>query len=260
MRHWQPSPERADAFSFRRMAKHCAQCGVALGERGKFCHRCGAPREGGPAGASGTASGTASGSASGSPATVLPWAIAGISVLALVAFIAGQKFGGGPSAAAPAAAAPAATGARAVDIASMSPQERADRLFDRVMTLVSEGKSDSVQFFAPMAITSFEALQPLDAHRRYDLGLLGVVTGDGSLARAQADTILATNPTHLLGLILGMRAAGLQGDTAARAQFAQRLSAALVSERQKGLPEYVDHGPDIDAAVREADGDAPAIR
>lgn len=241
------------------MAKHCAQCGGALGERGKFCHRCGAPREGASVGASGAVSG----STSASPAALLPWAIAGISVLALVAFIAGQKFGGGAPAVAPAASAPAAsgaTGARAVDIASMSPQERADRLFDRVMTLMSEGKSDSVQFFAPMAIMSFEALQPLDAHRRYDLGLLGVVTGDGGMARAQADTILATNPNHLLGLILAMRAAGLQNDTAARAQFAQRLSAALVSERAKGLPEYVDHGPDIDAAVREADGGAPAIR
>lgn len=240
------------------MAKHCAQCGAALGERGKFCHRCGAPREGVAAGAP-----PASGGASASPASLLPWAIAGISVLALVAFIAGQKFGGGAPAAAPAASAPAAsgaTGARAVDIASMSPQERADRLFDRVMTLMSEGKSDSVQFFAPMAIMSFEALQPLDAHRRYDLGLLGVVTGDGGMARAQADTILASNPNHLLGLILAMRAAGLQNDAAARAKFAQRLSAALVSERAKGLPEYVDHGPDIDAAIREADGGAPVIR
>lgn len=240
------------------MAKHCAQCGAALGERGRFCHRCGAPREGSGAGAA-----PASGGASAAPASLLPWAIAGISVLALIAFIAGQKFGGGAPATAPAASAPAAsgaTGARAVDIAAMSPQERADRLFDRVMTLMSEGKSDSVQFFAPMAIMSFEALQPLDAHRRYDLGLLGVVTGDGGMARAQADTILASNPNHLLGLILAMRAAGLQNDSAARAQFAQRLSAALVSERAKGLPEYVDHGPDIDAAVREADGGAPAIR
>ncbi len=231
------------------MAKHCANCGVALGERGKFCHRCGATREGGAAAANVTPSATA----------ILPWAIAGIAVLALVAFIAGQQFGGRtPNAAA--APQPAATGARAVDISSMSPQERADRLFFRVMTLVSEGKSDSVQFFAPMAIQSFEALSPLDAHGRYDLGLLGVVSGDGELARAQADTILASQPTHLLGLILAMRAAGLRGDTAQRAVFAQRLGAALASERAKGLPEYTDHGPDIDAAIREADGRIPPPR
>ena len=232
------------------MAKHCANCGAALGERGKFCHRCGSARDGASA-PPGTASPRGA-------ASILPWAIAGIAVLALVAFIAGQKFGGGgaaPSTAATQGVAPA--GARAVDIASMSPQERADRLFDRVMTLVAQGKSDSVQFFAPMAIQSFEALAPLDAHGRYDLGLLGVVSGDATLARAQADTILASQPTHLLGLILGMRSAGLQGDTQQRTQFAQRLSAALVSERAKGLSEYTDHGPDIDAAVREADGRTP---
>lgn len=233
------------------MAKHCANCGVALAERGKFCHRCGAPRDG----SSVPSGNTASGGPNSTP--ILPWAIAGIAVLALVAFIAGQKFGGRatPSAAAPQG--PVASGARAVDISSMSPQERADRLFFRVMTMVSEGKSDSVQFFAPMAIQSFEALAPLDAHGRYDLGLLGVVSGDGAMATAQADTILATQPTHLLGLILAMRAAGLRGDSPQRAAFAQRLSAALVSERAKGLPEYTDHGPDIDAAIREADGRTP---
>ncbi|MBX3134332.1 MAG: zinc ribbon domain-containing protein [Gemmatimonadaceae bacterium] len=224
------------------MAKHCAQCGAPLGDRGAFCHRCGAPRQGAPAR-------QATGGADATP--VLPWVIAGIAVLAFVAFVAGQRFGGRP--AAPAAQGPAPSGARAVDLASMSPQERADRLFQRVMTYVSEGKSDSVQFFAPMAIASFEALAPLDAHQRYDLGLIGLVSGDAVMARAQADTILSGQPTHLLGLILGMRAAGLQGDQAARAQFASLLSRSIVSERAKSLPEYVDHGPDIDAAVREAD-------
>ncbi|WKW10858.1 zinc ribbon domain-containing protein [Pseudogemmatithrix spongiicola] len=235
------------------MAKHCAHCGAALGERGKFCHRCGAPREGG---AADTATGAGAAGAA-RPAALLPWAIAGISVLALVAFIAGQKFGGSGSAAATAAPPAAATGSRAVDITSMSPQERADRLFDRVMRLASRGEGDSVQFFAPMAIQAFEALQPLDAHGRYDLGLLGVFTGDGSLAAAQSDTILAAQPTHLLGLILGMRAAGLRTDTAAFADYAGRLRRALASERAKGLQEYVDHAVDIDAAVREADGMAP---
>jgi hypothetical protein len=219
------------------MANFCAQCGAALGERAKFCHRCGASREG-----------SGSAAPSGGANTIIPWAITATAVLAFIAFLAGQRFGG--RAETTAAAPPAATGARAVDISSLTPQQRADRLFDRMMILVTEGKSDSVQFFAPMAIQSFEALAPLDAHQRYDLGLIGVVSGDGALARAQADTILRAQPSHLLGLILAMRAAGLSGDTAARDQFFKRLNAALVSERAKGLPEYTDHGPDIDAAVR----------
>lgn len=234
------------------MPRHCAHCHAALPERGQFCHRCGTPRDGRP---------TAAPAARTTPTsftTILPWSIAGVALLSLLAYIVGQNFGRSkaPVAAPMAAAAPAAP-RRAPDISSMGPQERADRLFQRVMTYVAEGKSDSVTFFAPMAIQSFEALTPLNAHQRYDLGLLGLVSGDGRLARAQADSILAGNGTHLLGLILGMRASGLLSDAAARADFARRLSAALASERAKGLQEYQDHAPDIDAAIREADGRTP---
>jgi hypothetical protein len=84
-----------------------------------------------------------------------------------------------------------------------------------------------------------------------------VVGGDGIMARTQADSILAEQPDHLLGLILGMRSAGLQLQSDARAGYAARFLAALDRERAKSLPEYVDHASDIDAAVREADGRAP---
>lgn len=232
------------------MQKHCANCGAPLAEGAKFCHRCGTPR-GGAAPAGGPPTGP-------SAHTMLPWAVAAIALLSLLAFIVGQNWRreGAGGAAAPAPVASGAPAGRAPDISAMSPQERADRLFDRVMLLVQEGKSDSVQFFSPMAIQAFESLAPLDAHRRYDLGLLGVVSGDAVMARAQADSILAEQPSHLLGLILGMRAAGLQLDAAARRSYSERFLAALSSERAKRLQEYVDHERDIDAAVREADGGA----
>jgi hypothetical protein len=182
---------------------------------------------------------------------MLPWAVAGIAVLSLLAFIVGQNFRRG---AAPTAAPVAASPARAVDISRMSPEERADRLFQRVMEYVSQGRTDSVQFFAPMAIQSMLALAPLDAHRRYDLGLLAMVTGDATMATAQADSILAVRPTHLLGLTLGMRIAGMRSDSLARRRYAERLLAALDQERAARLPEYADHAPDIDAAAREAAG------
>jgi hypothetical protein len=236
------------------MARHCAQCGAALGERGQFCHRCGAPRDG----RASTALGARPTSTTSTASNVLPWSIAGIALLSLLAFIVGQQWSRNRSAPTPAPVTAAAPGGgRAPDISQLSPQERADRLFDRVMTLVSAGKSDSVTFFAPMAIQSFEALAPLTAHQRYDLGLLGVVSGDGALAVAQADTILREQPSHLLGLILAMRAAGLQGNVAGREGFASRLRNALDAERAKRLPEYQDHAPDIEAAVREAQGQSP---
>lgn len=226
---------------------HCANCGAPLQDQAKFCHRCGTPRGGTAPGAPAPAAASA---------TILPWSVAAIALLSLLAFIAGQNFRRTPAAPPPVAQAQPDT--RGPDISAMSPQERADRLFARVMTYVSEGKSDSVQFFLPMAIQSFEALSPHDAHQRYDLGLLGIVDGDAGMARAQADSILADQPRHLLGLILGMRAAGLQRDSTARARYVETFLAALVSERAKGLAEYVDHERDIDAAVREAEGRGPA--
>ncbi len=221
------------------MALFCSNCGAGLGDGVKFCHRCGAPRDGGVGNRQPPAANT-----------VLPWTVAGIALLCLLAFIVGQNWRrNAPSQNAPAGI--AAAPGRAVDISRMSPEERADRLFNRVMEYVAAGQADSVLFFAPMAIQSIEALAPLDPHRRYDLGLIGVVSGDGPMARAQADTILRAAPTHLLGLILGMRAAGLQRDTLARREYAARFSAALTAERAKRLPEYIDHEPDIDAAARE---------
>jgi hypothetical protein len=217
--------------------KFCTSCGSPLSATAKFCHRCGAP---------------VGGSATQVPATpFLPWAVAAIALLCLLAFIVGQNWNRG---AARPATSVAESPARAVDISQMSPQERADRLFQRVMQYVSDGKTDSVQFFVPMAIQSVLALAPLDAHRRYDLGLLAMVAGDPALASAQADTILAGHPTHLLGLTLGMRIAGMRSDTTARRRYADRLLAALDRERAARLPEYADHAPDIDAAVREAAG------
>ena len=222
------------------MALFCSNCGAALGDRVKFCHRCGTPVAGGDA-APDRRLATAN--------TILPWSVAGIALLCLLAFIVGQNWRRSRPPAGPVPA--LAAGGRAPDISQLSPDQRADMLFNRVMTYVGQGQSDSVLFFAPMAIGSFEALQPLDAHRRYDLGLIGVVSGDPAMARAQADTILRAAPAHLLGLILAMRAAGQQLDTAARRGFSARFTAALDGERAKRLPEYLEHAADIDAAARE---------
>lgn len=210
-----------------------------------------------PAAGGGGAGGAASGAS-----TVLPWTVAGIALLCLLAFIVGQNFRKAPAPAAAPAAGPVAGGApgRAPDISQMGPEERADRLFQRVMTYVGEGKTDSVQFFSPMAIQSMQALAPLDAHRRYDLGLLGMVSGDAAMARAQADSILSAAPNHLLGLILAMRTAGMQLDSAARRSYVTRFIEVVDRERASGKQEYVDHGPDIDAALREARGGASTPR
>jgi len=157
--------------------------------------------------------------------------------------MAGAPFAGG-------AATGAATGASPTDIASMPLEERASRLFDRVMRYGEEGKLDSARIFAPMAIQSYEMMGPLDTHRRYDVGMIDLVIGSADIARAQADTILRQNPTHLLGLRLAIKAAGAQKDAAARAGFEKRFRAAEAAERAKNLPEYGDHKSDLDNALK----------
>jgi hypothetical protein len=134
----------------------------------------------------------------------------------------------------------------------MSPEERADRLFNRVMSMWSEGKRDSAQFFAPMAMAAIGSLTPLDAHRRYDLGLVSLVAGDPAIAKAQSDSILRERPQHLLGLLLGVRAAESRGDSAVAREMRARLVNAEKSERASGLREYTDHDADLRAAIDEA--------
>ena len=79
----------------------------------------------------------------------------------------------------------------------MSPEERASRLFDRVMRYGEQGKTDSLKFFAPMAIQAYEMIGPLDSHARYDMGMIGIVSGDVQLARARGRhySRRATRPT-----------------------------------------------------------------
>jgi hypothetical protein len=191
----------------------------------------------------------------------LPWIVAAISLLTVLALLAGRGFNSkrGSSLDGSANALPQAglddrgvAEVRGPDISTMSPEERADRLYNRVMMLSTQGKTDSVLFFAPMAINAYQMLAPLDADRRYDLGRIGEVAGALPLAKAQADSILAAQPNHLLGLILAARIATLSGDSAARGSFESRLLSAQSSELRKNLPEYARHSDDIANAVSEA--------
>ncbi|HWZ60638.1 MAG TPA: zinc ribbon domain-containing protein [Gemmatimonadaceae bacterium] len=224
----------------------CPACRSLLTAGAKFCHRCG------------TAVGAAPPTDPRGASTV-PWAVASIALIALIALVAGRNFGAHRAqaadespASAQAAQPPEATSARAPDISAMSPAERADRLFDRVMRLHSEGKDDSAQTFAPMALASYQMMDSLTLDQRYDLGRIGEVVGLPDVARAQADTILSLDSTHLLGLALAARAATTAKDATAAHRFYQRLLAAASTERKKNLPEYTRHRADIDAALAEA--------
>ena len=240
----------------------CSGCGEPLSPGARFCHNCGRPH-GTVASSTGTDVKQPAVTASSSS---LPWIVAAIALITLLAFLAGNGFNRrrGSSLDAPQNALPQAdlgerppdgppgAGVRAPDISQLSPQERADRLFNRVMVLNSEGKTDSVLFFAPMAIEAYRMLSPLNADQRYDLGRIAEVAGALPLARAQADTILIENPSHLLGLILGARIAQLDKRDGDRKSFASRLVAAYPKESAKKLPEYERHADDITNGLADA--------
>lgn len=142
-------------------------------------------------------------------------------------------------------------GGRAPDISSLSPAERAERLYDRIMGAAERGRVDSVRFFMPMALQAYQSLGNLSADQRYDLGRLAEVAGDAPIATAQADTILRQQPQHLLGLVLAARAARLRGDEGSARQYLERLANAAPAERRKQLPEYLLHQNDIEMALAE---------
>lgn len=238
----------------------CAACGASLSPGARFCHECGRPVANieQPATAA-----PVKASAAGS----LPWIVAAIALVTLLAFLAGSAFNRsrGSTLDAPQNALPqaglddrgspdaATEGAvRAPDISQLSPEERADRLFNRIMSLAGEGKEDSVLFFAPMAISAYQMLNPMNADQRYDLGRIAEVAGALPLAKAQADTILKQNPTHLLGLILAARIASLENRSADRAAYQSRLRSAYASEIAKNLPEYERHSQDIRTALADS--------
>ncbi len=228
----------------------CSACATILTPGAKFCHRCG------------TAAGATGLRHADTTSTTLPWAIAGIALVGLVALLAGQRFrstaAASETAAAPGAGAPedagsseagAGAGVRAPDISALSPRERADRLFDRIMRLDSEGKKDSVLFFAPMAVSAYQMIPDQDADSRFDLGRISEVAGVLPVAKSEADSILARQPTHLLGLVLALRVARASGDSAGVASYRTRIRNAEKTELAKKLPEYDRHVADIQDAL-----------
>jgi hypothetical protein len=224
--------------------KFCSNCGTALASEAKFCHECGI-----------SLTGSTAARAGGGPSArgnAVRWGVPLVALAVVITLVAIQ-FTSTSDPAASQGGTPLG-GMRAPDLSTMTPDEQADRLFNRVMLLAEQGKTDSIAFFAPMAIGAIEALRPLDSHRRYDIGLVSVVSGNIEMAKAQVDTILKARPNHLLGLILALRAADAAGKSAEAASWRQKLLAAEASEKAAGLPEYTFHQNDIDQAIREAKG------
>ena len=208
----------------------CHACGAQLSATARFCHKCGAAVA--TAGSSGWRAG-------------IPWALAGAALGALVTVVVMRSTAPRARLDEPLASAPFASGAggggRPPDISQMSPEERATRLFNRVMMLVEAGKMDSAQFFVPMALGAYAQLPNLDADARYHVGMLELAGGQPTGALAEADTIRQSIPTHLFIYILRAHAYQELGNKSqehkAYADFLSHEAAELAVKR----PEYDEH-------------------
>lgn len=134
----------------------------------------------------------------------------------------------------------------------MSPRERFDRLYNRVMQAAQAGDEATVGRFTPMALMAYSQLDSLDADARYHAALLEVHTGDVAGPTALADTILAQNPGHLFGYVIRGTVARWQKDDKALARayaaFLEHYDAELKANRS----EYADHKASIDEFHQQA--------
>ena len=215
-------------------AVSCRKCGAGLSAGARFCHACGHP--------------VAAAGSAGVPAW-LPWGLAGALLAALLIVLVARTGpgGGGPgSVTEPAAAGAVPPALRGGDISQMSPRERADALYDRIMRLRDQGLADSVAFFKPMALAAHQMLGDLDRDAQFHLGLIHAVSGTPAEAVAWADSIERGAPAHLLAKVIRWEAARATGDAATARGAAQAFLAELERERALDRPEYTAHTQTLD--------------
>src|SRR5438094_9311968 len=220
---------------------NCHACGAPLAATARFCHKCGA-QVGGPHTAGWRAG--------------LPWGVAGAALGALLTVLVlriGASPGGGRRDAGSVSDDDAsriplpASRSAPPDISQMSPEERATRLYNRVMMLHTQGKADSAAFFLPMALQAYTMLPALDVDARYHIGVLDLTGGNPAAALAQADAIRRAVPTHLFAFMLRARALELERDSTGARRAYRDFLAHEAAERRRQRPESGDHAENLDA-------------
>jgi hypothetical protein len=228
----------------------CSACQAQLSTQARFCHHCGDPAP----------------QPAGSPSTHASrertaWMVAGVLCLLLLGAIIFKVTRGLSGPAAPDMANPGAggspasapvAGGPAPDISRMTPRERFDRLFNRIMQAADRGDSVQVERFLPMALGAYGQLDSVDVDARYHAAVLHLQAGDAPGALALADTILAAVPTHLFGFIVRGDAARLEHDAATEKRAQADFLAHYDAEMKVKRVEYLEHQPAINQFRKEA--------
>lgn len=209
----------------------CASCRAPLSPDARFCAKCG-KAAGGSAAAGGDRK---------------AWMVAagvGVALLFGVLVMVARGGAGAPQAATPGPAAPFASedaSGTPPDISTMTPRERFDRLYNRIMRASESGDQQTVTTFTPMALQAYEQLDSVDADARFHLATLKLHTGDAAGASAIADTLLQENPDHLFGYVIRGTVARWQKDEKGMAKAYADFLARYDKEIAANRVEYTDH-------------------
>lgn len=254
--------------------RFCTQCGHQLGPEAGFCSQCGASVADGGSDAPPppTASKSAAGSRRSGPAgpetsasrrqaaaevvggNNLPWWIAGAALFGLILVVGWSMVRpSGPAApAATSGSGGAAPPQATTDISQMTPREAADRLFNRVMTTISQGDTAGAMAFQPMAVQAYVRAEPLDRDGVFHQALLELM-GDPGAALASAERILEEEPDHILALGVAANASiSLERPEDAQAYYQQILD-VFPEESSRALPEYEAHQVLVDDYLSQAE-------
>lgn len=259
--------------------RFCARCGTRLApeSRGR-CPACGTPAEGDALYCVECGEPLRERPKKGVRA-YLPWILSGLALAAFAVAIAlfvqsesspraagapptgGVLSGGGgmmegeSPAPATGGGAPSAAGGgmpSAQELSQMSPREAGDRLFNRAMSLREQGDPGGrASFFAQMGLRAYRQIpsSEMDPDLRFHAGLLEIVQGNPSAAAAEADSILAGDPVHLLGLLLAARAAEAAGDAQRAGRWRDSLRSAARGADLDSRPAYRAHRALIEEAA-----------
>ena len=179
--------------------------------------------------------------------------MAGVAGLAAAAALVWSIRGPGTPEPTPAAAEAAASEAPP-DLSQMTPRERFDRLFNRIMTAAERGDTGEVGRFLPMAAMAYQQLETRDADARYHMAMLSLQGGEPKAALAQADTIVAGAPRHLFATLIREAEAARRGDATGVRNARQAFLAAYDGEIALERQEYAEHRAALERFRSEAPG------
>ena len=207
----------------------CPSCGSETASGDRYCRACGQALQGEGKG--------------GSPAGLTLLRNAGVAVIVAAVLFAIFYYGRRDAQQeTPAERIPIGqVGSGAAPDQPMTPREAADEIFNQAMTAYETGDSAAAARFIPMALTAYRGLASLDLDARYHMALLSLAADLPDEAIAQADTMLAEVPEHLLTRSAAARAYERLGDTTRTAELYRRYLDAYTPEAAASRPEYMDH-------------------